>query len=380
MDDQFLEVVAAFRTPTKAADRHTSSGLWLPGELRLSTDTRRRNDSLFLGASVVSLPVTKEGRVPGRLGESSRRMSSRCGALWTGSSRPFPWGFTTGSTALVDHAIFGEHNPLLLGTGRRSDGVAIYCNGQPIPPLADRLEDTAALPAARFPGVAIDPAGLRPDCPQRAGGLALRARSPARRLFRPPDRSRRAGRGGATAESKVVVQPDYSIVIIGPSAAPAAELLPFCERTSAGSRPGALVLKITRESVLQAIGRGLPPAEVLVRLKRHASHELPANVVREVEGWAGWVRQVALERLTVLRCPDRETADRVMGALPKQAERIHETMVAIAPSKLTTVERQKLLGQGIIVRRRPGGAIRAEPRPKAKPKPKTRQKAPAWSE
>jgi len=196
----------------------------------------------------------------------------------------------------------------------------------------------------------------------------------------------RDGRAAAgKPESKVVVQPDYSIVIIGPSHAPAAELLPFCERTSPGSGRGALVLKITRESVLQAIARGLPPAEVLVRLRRHATHELPANVVREVEGWAGWIRHVAVEQLTVLRCPDRETADRVMGALYKQAERVHDTIVAIPPGRLAPGEHQKLLGQGIIVTGVPAGeqaGPKTKPKSKSKPrsksKPKSRRKWPYY--
>jgi hypothetical protein len=155
-------------------------------------------------------------------------------------------------------------------------------------------------------------------------------------------------------------------------------LLPFCERTSPGSGRGALVLKLTRESVLQAIARGLPPAEVLVRLRRHATHELPANVLREVEGWAGWVRHVAVEPLTVLRCPDRETADRVMGALHKQAERIHETIVAIPPGRLAPADHQKLLGLGVIVtgfEAAEQAASKSKPKPKAKARSKSKAKS-----
>ena len=262
---------------------------------------------------------------------------------------------------------------MLLGTRTPvSDRLAIYANGQLIPPLADRLEDTARSLLLMFLGSRLFPLGCARIAVDEHGGMAL-ARDPrldayfGRPIVREPD-------GGTKSESKVVVQPDYSVVIIGPNAAPAAALLPFCERTSTGSGRGALVLKITRDSVLQAIARGLPPAEVLVRLRRHATHELPGNVVREVEGWADWVRHVDLERLTVLRCPESESADRIMGALPKKAERIHETMVAIPPSQLTSVEHQKLLAMGIIVSGSTQGSDRLEPGSKAKPKPKSRQK------
>ena len=110
-----------------------------------------------------------------------------------------------------------------------------------------------------------------------------------------------------------------------------------------------MILKITRESVVKAVSNGLKPAEIEARLKRHASNEVPANVLREVQDWSNWVRQVTASTLIVLRCPDRDTADRVMGALKRQAERVNETLVAIDQKKLTTTERNKLRGHGIIV-------------------------------
>src|ERR1700728_2328843 len=110
---------------------------------------------------------------------------------------------------------------------------------------------------------------------------------------------------------------------------------------------GAMVLKITRDSVVKAVSHGLKPAEIVARLKRHASNEVPANVLREVQDWSNWVRQDTTSTLTVLRCADRDTADRVMGALRRQAERVNESLVAIDQKKLTTTERNKLRGQGI---------------------------------
>ena len=121
---------------------------------------------------------------------------------------------------------------------------------------------------------------------------------------------------------RVVVQPDFSVIVIGLNPAPAAELAPFCERTAQGGGQGAMVLKITRESVVKAVSQGLKPAEIVARLQRHASNEVPANVLREVQDWSNWVRRVTSSTLTVLRCPDRDTADRVMVALKRQAERL----------------------------------------------------------
>ena len=159
----------------------------------------------------------------------------------------------------------------------------------------------------------------------------------------------------ADAAARVVVQPDFSVIVIGLNPAAAAELAPFCERTTRGGGRGALILKITRDSVVKAVSHGLKPAEIADRLRRHASNEVPANVLREVQDWSSWVRQVTPSTLTVLRCPDRDTADRVVSALKRQAERVNDTLVAIDQTKLTAADRNKL--------RRTGSSSRGTPRP-----------------
>jgi Helicase conserved C-terminal domain len=146
-----------------------------------------------------------------------------------------------------------------------------------------------------------------------------------------------------------VVQPDFSVIVIGTNPTAVAELAPFCERAKRGGSQGAMILKITRESVIKAVGHGLAPAQIIERLQRHASHEVPANVLHEVRDWSNWVRRVTPATITVLRCPDRDTADRVMGALKRQAEQLSDTVVSIGLTKLTAAERNKLRAQGIIV-------------------------------
>ena len=54
--------------------------------------------------------------------------------------------------------------------------------------------------------------------------------------------------GGA---ARVVVQPDASVMVIGPNPAPAAELAPFCERTNRGAGQGAMVFEDLRDSIVQ---------------------------------------------------------------------------------------------------------------------------------
>ena len=109
----------------------------------------------------------------------------------------------------------------------------------------------------------------------------------------------------AAEQSRVVVQPDFSVVIIGLNPAPGADLAPFCERLPGRASPGTLQLKITREAVVRAVAQGLKPAELAARLRKHATTPVPANVLHEVQEWAGWVREVQYATWTVFRCPDR---------------------------------------------------------------------------
>jgi hypothetical protein len=139
------------------------------------------------------------------------------------------------------------------------------------------------------------------------------------------------------------------VIIIGLNPAPAADLLPFCERVRGRASMGSLTFRITRESVLKGLAAGLPPDQVLARLEKHASTPLPKNVATEVRDWCNWVRRVAPSQATLLRCPDRAAADRVAGALGKHGERLSDTVVALAPDALNAALRQKLQGQGILL-------------------------------
>jgi hypothetical protein len=108
--------------------------------------------------------------------------------------------------------------------------------------------------------------------------------------------------------------------------------------------------KITRASVVKAVSQGLKPAEIVARLERHASNEVPADRLREVRDRSQWVRQVTSSTLTVLRCPDTDTADRIMRVLKQRADRIDDTLVATDQKSSTATEPTKLRSRGIIIR------------------------------
>ncbi len=268
--------------------------------------------------------------------------------------------------SVVDHLAFGDSNPLLLGL--KQEEVTVYRGGQRVPPLEEYRREAARGMLQVFIGERLIPLGCLRAAIDDAGNLLV-ARTPRLDAYFGRKVAAADLAGMAGGESKVVVQPDFSVVVIGTSPAPAAALAPFCERSTRGSGQGAMVLKLTRESVVKAVANGLKPEEIVSRLEQYASNDVPANVLREVKGWSGWVRRVDFATMAVLRCPDAETADRVMAALKKGAERVNETIVAVDGPRLGTPERARLKDQGLVVQ---GGNEPVAKRPAAKKKRRSR--------
>jgi soluble cytochrome b562 len=244
------------------------------------------------------------------------------------------------------HLVLGEHNPL--NRGLAPDQVVVFWANRPVPPLEEQREEAGRLLLDGFVRRRLIPLGCVRAAVDDEGRICI-AREPRYDAYFGREVARADWAPTSEVAARVVVQPDFSVIVIGLNPAPAAELAPFCERTAPGGGQGAMVLKITRESVVKAVSQGLKPAEIVARLQRHASNEVPANVLRKVQDWSSWVCRVTSSTLTVLRCPDRDTADRVMAALKRQAERINDTLVAIDQKKLTATERNKLRSHGIIV-------------------------------
>jgi hypothetical protein len=268
--------------------------------------------------------------------------------------------------SFLEHAASGEHNPLLRGL--RPDQVTIFWESQIVPALEEEVEAAGQTCLDAILRQRLIPLGCVQPAVDEAGELCIARLPRLDRYFGHAPAATEAVEETPAAAPRVIVQPDFSVVIIGLNPAPAAELAPFCERQKGRAGEGALVLKITREAVLKAVSHGLAAAEILARLRRHASNEVPANVLREVQEWGDWVRQVSCTTLTVLRCPDRASADRVASALGKQAERLSDTVVALAGDGLATAERKKLQSQGIIVQ----GGEKSKPATRARKKKRRR--------
>ncbi len=144
------------------------------------------------------------------------------------------------------------------------------------------------------------------------------------------------GETGGAGAGKLVVQPNFEIVFLVPWPAMAAEIGRFAERRGKGAHP---VFHLTRERILAAAETGLTAAQVVKTLAGASSKELPANVVRELQGWFAQVRRVVVSPTTLLRCPDVETATRVRGLAGAAVAPLTDTVLEL----LYPSEQKKLL-------------------------------------
>jgi hypothetical protein len=244
------------------------------------------------------------------------------------------------------HLAFGAHNPL--NVGLPPDRTQVTRVGRQVPSLEEEREEAGKSLIDTFMRRRLIPLGCVRAAVDKEGKVCVARELSCELyfghkvdmagLFPPSDHT-----------SRVVIQPDYSVIVIGLSTASIAELTLLCERSTKGGGNGATILKITRESIVRAVRLGLKPADIIARLTRHASNDIPANVLREVKEWSSWVRQVKLSTMTVIRCGEQDSADRVMAVFRRQAERLSDTIIAIDHARLTASERDKLMGQGIIV-------------------------------
>ncbi len=304
-------------------------------------------DSFFLGSNITSVPMPDEPNQRGSAGHyyGSMPMQDRL-PLREAVYRAFA-DLPVGTFFLVDDFLArystGSRNPLLLG--RDVKNVVIHLDSRRVPPLEEHLEEAGR--RLLWSILQMKLIGM--------GGVQLGRDASNRLLFARLPRldvyfgKARVAPSLVEETTRVVVQPDFSIIVIGLNPAPAAELAAFCERVRGRSSQGSMTFRITRDSVVKGLMAGLPAEQVMARLEKHSSTPIPKNVATEVRGWCGWVRTVSPQSMLLLRCLDADTADRVMGAVGKSGERVSDTVVAIAEDALTSALRQKFASHGILL-------------------------------
>lgn len=94
---------------------------------------------------------------------------------------------------------------------------------------------------------------------------------------------------------KVVIQPNFQVMAIGPvPLGVLAQLDLFAGREQADR--GVFQYRISRESVYWAMQAGLPVAEIIAFLETNGHAELPQNVRRSLDEWAGHHERIIFRR------------------------------------------------------------------------------------
>ncbi len=145
---------------------------------------------------------------------------------------------------------------------------------------------------------------------------------------------------------QVLVQPNFEVVFTGAAPGIESEFAHMAERIGQGV---GTLFRITRKSVLTALDAGIETDDVLKRLNDLTHKPLPANVVSQIQDWAGSYRRVAVRRMVTIRCPDAETALHVQAIFPRLMRPLTETLLELVNSKSLPDVTKKLKKNGIGV-------------------------------
>jgi hypothetical protein len=177
----------------------------------------------------------------------------------------------------------------------------------------------------------------------------LVARTPYTALYFDPEATVPTPTTEARAATRVVVQPDFTVLVFGLDAAPAAELALFAERDRSSLTPGSFTFRLTKESVTRAIRRGQSIEQMIGCLRTRSTLPVPANVEKQIQSWGSQIHRVERRTMSVYQCQSSEAADKVLSLLGKKAVRLGPNMVGTPMAKLTTAQITKMTAAGIFV-------------------------------
>ena len=134
----------------------------------------------------------------------------------------------------------------------------------------------------------------------------------------------------AAESTSVVVQPDFEIVFFAANPSLEASIIRFAERIGKGI---GVLFRLTRQSIQGATRSGLSGDEILASLNGVCSVPVPDNVAREIAGWCEQAVQLCWEPAQLVRCPDEETAARVLSAARGKLVALTPTVLALTDVK-----------------------------------------------
>ncbi len=146
--------------------------------------------------------------------------------------------------------------------------------------------------------------------------------------------------------ARLIVQPSFEVVFLAPSPLAEGHLARIAERVGEGGI--GVLFRLTRASAQRAAAAGLTADEAVAILTTASDTPLPTNVERQRREWIDRCRQVAIAETVVIRCPDAETATRVLSAGAGRLQRLSDTVVELLdPNQRGTLVR-RLRYEGIF--------------------------------
>lgn len=244
----------------------------------------------------------------------------------------------------VEHAVFKESNPLL--PDPRPARLRVVVKHKQVPDVPEQLEEAAQESLGILIRSRLIPLGCL-QAGRDAKGRLLIARQPRLDAYWGQKTTDENLAGGASI-GQVVVQPDFTVMIIGPDQSAAGELIPFCDRQAGTAGQGAMILRITREGVLRATRQGLSGEEMVQRLEKAASKGVPANVLHEVRAWSASVRRINYEAVVLCRCSDAEAANELLRSV-RGGQRLDKVTVALPTGSVTKTVRKAMEKKGVFM-------------------------------
>lgn len=150
----------------------------------------------------------------------------------------------------------------------------------------------------------------------------------------------------AAESAAILVQPDFEVVFLTASPSLEASLTRFAERI--GQDIGIL-FRLTRQSIQTASRAGLTADSMLATLQEVSKTPLPDNVMREIRGWCSQTVRLAWEPMQIIRCPDEETAARVLSAAKGKLELLTPTVLVLADATQRTTITANCNKEGVFL-------------------------------